>query len=289
MDEAPVAAASPTIGDLLGAATGTLAAARVAEPRREALRLFAEATGATPGDVHLARAATIADVDAAAYRRAVDRRAAGAPLAYVTGRAGFRHLDLAVDQRVLIPRPETEGIIDLVLEQGGRGTMADVGTGSGCLALSLRAEADAGPVLAIDWCAGALAVAGENARALALPVTFVRGDLTTPLAAAALDVLVSNPPYIARDEYLALEPGVREWEPRLALESGTDGLEATMRLLRDGRRVLRAGGLLVLELDATRATETGRAAVALGWTDVLVQADLFGRERYLVARRRHDA
>jgi len=287
--EAPAGAVPSTIGDLLGLAAGVLAAAQVAEPRREALRIFADGTGTSPAEVHLGQAGMVADADAAAYLRAIDRRAAGTPLAYVTGRAGFRHLELAVDQRVLIPRPETEGLVDLVLQHGGRGTMADVGTGSGCLALSLRAETAAGPVIAIDWSAGALAVAADNARTLGLPVSLVRGDLTTSLADGALDVLVSNPPYIARDEYLALEPGVRDWEPRVALESGTDGLEATMRLLQDGHRVLRAGGLLVLELDAARAGATGRAAASLGWTDVRVQADLFGRERFLVARRRHDA
>lgn len=289
MGEAPVAAMPAPIGDLLAVAAGILAAAQVAEPRREALRILADQTGTSPAEVHLGLAGMVADADAEAYLRAIDRRAAGTPLAYVTGRAGFRHLELAVDQRVLIPRPETEGIVDLVLQHGGRGTMADVGTGSGCLALSLRAETAAGPVIAIDWSAGAIAVAAGNSRRLGLPVEFVRGDLTMPLAEGTLDVLVSNPPYIARDEYLALDPGVRDWEPRLALESGADGLEATVRLLHDGRRVLRTGGLLVLELDAARADATGRAAASLGWTDVLVQADLFGRARYLVARRRHDA
>jgi release factor glutamine methyltransferase len=277
-----------TIDDLLAEAVGRLAAARVPEPRREALRLWADRSGTAPGEAYLARATTVSAAMAQDYLALVDRRAAGEPLAYVTGKAGFRRLVLAVDRRVLIPRPETEGLVDLVLRHGGRGTMADIGTGSGCIALSLRLEADAGVVLAVDQCPGALAVAAANMTALALPVSVLRGDLTTALAPGSLDVLVSNPPYIARHEYLALEPGVREWEPRQALESGVDGQDATRRLLDDGRRVLRAGGLLVLELDASRAEGAGRAAGHLGWDHVQVQADLFGRARYLVARRRSD-
>lgn len=283
------AARQPTIGELLASASDILAAAGLPEPRRDALRIFADGAGTTPGEVQLARAAVVAAPRAEAFVAAVRRRAAGAPLAYVTGRAGFRHLELSVDERVLIPRPETEGIVDLVVQHGGVGAIADVGTGSGCIALSLRAETSARSVLAIDRSAGALAVARGNMQALGLHVTLVRGDLTTMVATGSLDVLVSNPPYIARDEYLALEPGVRDFEPRQALESGTDGLEATTRLLQDGRRVLRPSGLLVLELDASRAAVVGHAAASLGWDGITVQADLFGRARYLVARRRHES
>lgn len=276
---------------LIAGAAARLATAGIADARREAVRIWADQAGITAGEAQVALVSdgAVSEAQAAGYLALVGRRALGEPLAYVTGRAGFRRLELAVDRRVLIPRPETEGVVDLVLARGGRGTMADVGTGSGCIALSLRLEAEAEQVLAVDRSGDALAVAAANARSLGLAVSLVRGDLTAPIATGSLDVLVSNPPYIARAEYLALEAGVRDWEPRIALESGLDGLEATRRLLDDGRRVVRAGGLLVLELDASRAQEVGGAAAALGWEDVDVLADLFGRARYLVARRRSDS
>ena len=113
----------------------------------------------------------------------------------------------------------------------------------------------------------------------------VRGDLTSPLASASLDVLVANPPYIAAAEYAALDVSVRDWEPTMALESGADGLDATRRLLDDGRRVVSPGGMMALEIDASRADATALAARALGWQHVMIHHDLFGRERYLLAQR----
>jgi release factor glutamine methyltransferase len=215
----------------------------------------------------------------------VERRAGGEPLAYVSGRAGFRRLTLRVDRRVLIPRPETEGLVELVLTRCPRGIVADVCTGSGAIALSLADEGDYHRVLGVDLCDAALAVASENARSTGLPLSLMRSDLTTCMATASIDVLVANPPYSGAGEYAALDASVREWEPRLALESGDDGMTATLRLLADGRRVVIPGGWIALELDASRAAAVRSAAERCGWEHVTVHHDLFGRERYLLARR----
>jgi len=163
--------------------------------------------------------------------------------------------------------------------------VADIGTGTGCLALSLAAEGEFAEVIGVELSADALALAGENRALTGLPVALVRGDLCAPLRSGGLDALVSNPPYLTAGEYAVLDPSVRDWEPRSALDGGADGLHPTARLLDQARRVLRPGGWLGLEVDCTRAAESARWAGALGWADVAIHADLFGRERYLLARR----
>lgn len=273
------------LGDLVNDAGRVLAAARVPEPRREALRLWADLLEASPVDAILGRRAPVSAEQVGAFLSAVERRAGGEPLAYVSGRAGFRRLTLQVDRRVLIPRPETEGLVDLVLARAPRGIVADVCTGSGAIALSLADEGRYDNVLGLDLSADALAVAAGNARRTGLPLTLVRADLTAALAPGSLDVLVANPPYIAAAEYAALDPSVLDWEPRMALESGGDGLDATRRLLDDGYRVVSPGGWIALELDASRAADTASVAGAYGWRHVTVHHDLFGRERYLLAQR----
>ena len=273
------------LGNLIADAGAMLAAARVPEPRREALRLWADLVEGSPVDAILGRRAPVSSEQVAGFLSAVERRAGGEPLAYVSGRAGFRRLTLGVDRRVLIPRPETEGLVDLVLTHAPRGIVADVCTGSGCIALSLADEGRYEHVLGVDLSADALDVAAGNIRRTGLPVRLVRGDLTASLATGSVDVLVANPPYIAPHEYRTLDASVLDWEPRVALESGAEGLEATERLLDDGRRVVVPGGWIALELDASRALATASVASANGWQHVMIHHDLFGRERYLLAQR----
>jgi release factor glutamine methyltransferase len=269
---------------LLAEATAELGAAGVSEPRREALRLWAE----------LRRSATEAIVEpdaeadpalATRLREAVRRRARGEPLAHVAGHTGFRTLTLRTDRRALIPRPETEGLVDLLLERARTGRVADIGTGTGCLALSLALEGDFDVVLAVDASGEALALAAENRDVLRLPVTLLRGDLCRPLRPGSLDAMISNPPYLTDREYAELDRSVKDWEPAEALVSGPDGLHATVRLLGEASDVLQPGGWLALEVDCTRAGDVAARAESLGWLDVAVHADLFGRERYLLARR----
>jgi release factor glutamine methyltransferase len=151
--------------------------------------------------------------------------------------------------------------------------------------LSLADEGQYEHVVGIDVSRDALAVAAGNARRLAQPVTLMQADLTATLATASIDVLAANPPYIAAAEYAALDTSVRDWEPRIALDSGVDGLDATRRLLDDGRRVVAPGGWIALELDASRAEATASMAGAHGWRNIMIHPDLFGRERYLLAQR----
>jgi release factor glutamine methyltransferase len=274
----------PSRRALLSEATAELAAAGLSEPRREALRLWAELR-ASAAEVILEGDAGADPELAAALRDAVRRRAGGEPLAHVAGRAGFRTLVLRTDRRALIPRPETEGLVDLLLGRMQTGRVADIGTGTGCLALSLAAEGKFELVVAVDSSVAALALARENRDALQLPVTLVRGDLCAPLRPDSMDAVISNPPYLTEREYAELDPSVKAWEPAEALVSGPDGLQATVRLLRETREVLRPGGWLALEVDCTRADAAAARAESLGWMDVAIHADLFGRERYLLARR----
>jgi release factor glutamine methyltransferase len=270
---------------LLAEAAASLGAAGIPAPRHEARRLWTELLD-EPAETTVLHPDEIPPLERAErFRQAVARRAAGEPLAYVSGWTGFRHLTLRCDARALIPRPETEGLVELVLARVPAGRVADVGTGTGCIALRRAAHGRHDQVVATDRSTSTLALAAENAGRVAARVSLVRGDLCTPLRQGSFDALVANPPYLTEREYAALAPSVRSWEPAAALVSGPDGLHATARLLDEGRAVLRPGGWLALEVDCSRAGEVARRARALGWSDVAVHADLFGRERYLLARR----
>jgi release factor glutamine methyltransferase len=271
---------------LLGEGTHRLRDAGALEPRREALRLWTElsgmqpAHGVWPGDHPVSSALVIR------FHEAVGRRAAGEPLAHVTGWAGFRHLSLRSDRRALIPRPETEGLVELLLQRVRSGVVADVGTGTGCIALSLAREGSFTHIVAVDQSSAALELARSNCELVAVTgVSLVQGDLCAPLGEEAFDAVISNPPYLTEQEYELLDGSVRDWEPSLALVSGADGLEATGRLLDQSRRVLRPGGWLAIEVDCARARVAANQAGRLGWQEVSIQVDLFGRERYLLARR----
>jgi release factor glutamine methyltransferase len=270
---------------LIQEGTDRLARAGVPEARHQAVRIWAELNQAEQADVLLAGDLGLDSDEVARYQHAIQRRASGEPLPHVTGWTGFRHLSLRSDRRALIPRPETEGLVELLLQRARRGRVVDVGTGSGCIALSLALEGGFTEVVGVDRSAEALALAGENRELASARVELVQGDLCAPLRAGTFDALISNPPYLTAAEYAGLDPSVRVWEPAIALEGGEDGLETTVRLLDQGRGVLRAGGWLALEVDCARARSAAHLASALGWEDVGIHVDLFGRERYLLARR----
>jgi release factor glutamine methyltransferase len=233
----------------------------------------------------LERDATVELADVTRMEAAVERRAAGEPLAHVTGLIGFRRLTLRSDRRALIPRPETEGLVELVLARQGDGRIVDVGTGSGCIALALADEGRYRHVVAIDRSAEALALAAENARMTGHRIDLVQGDLLQPMARGSMDAVVANPPYLTAGEYASLDGSVRDWEPAAALASGPDGFEATRRLLDMAGMVLRPQGWLALEVDALRAGEVAGMAQAAGWSLAMVHMDLFGRARFVTARR----
>ena len=251
--------------------------------------------GTKPGDVWLQRDREPGAQLLEQFWHAVEQRSSGVPFAYAVGRVGFRTLDLQIDPRALIPRPETEGLVDLVLRETGmrdagcgmRGVVADVGTGCGCIALSLAVEGHFDRVIAVERSPEAAALARQNVARLhpAVPVEVRQGDLFAPLAGARYRAIVSNPPYLTETEYLALDPAVREFEPREALVSGADGLDATRALLAGAAALLEPGGLVALEIDERRAETVRSLAHCCGWSRVTVHDDLFGRPRFLVARR----
>jgi release factor glutamine methyltransferase len=239
------------------------------------------------------RDAPVDEIVRARARRAVEKRLQGAPLAYAVGRASFRHHVLAVDERVLIPRPETELLVDLVLnalrDRAG-GVAVDVGTGSGAIALALASEGRFDAVYATDVSSSALAVAKVNSDlvrdSLRSPVHLVHGSLLRPLTGVRARVIVSNPPYIAFDEAPALPASVRDWEPAAALFSGNGGLATTSALVRESITVLEKGGVLAIEVDARRASMVAELVVReRQFEDVRVCRDLTGRERFVLARK----
>lgn len=295
------AAGESTIAAALAAAAAPLARAGIDHPEREARALWAGVAGAglTPGDVWLTRDRRAAPTTWRRFREAVDRRASGVPFAYAVGRTSFRTLEFRCDPRALIPRPETEGLVDLVLETGmrdarceRRGVAADIGTGCGCIALSLAVEGGFERVVAVERSVEAAALARENVALVRPPVPVdVRvGDLLAPLVGGErFRAIVANPPYLTEAEYAALEPAVRLCEPREALVSGADGLDATAALLAGARALLEPGGCLALEIDERRAGMVGALANRHGWTTVTVHDDMFGRPRYALARLEEDA
>ncbi len=226
-------------------------------------------------------------------RAALEKRAQGAPLAYAVGRASFRHLTLDVDERVLIPRPETEQLVELVLDEvaGTPGGVAvDVGTGSGAIALALAAEGSFSRVYGTDVSLDALAVARQNvvacASLLRAPVDLLHGSLLGPVRDVQARVIVSNPPYIALSEAAALPASVRDWEPAVALYGGADGLAPTARLVREAAEALAPGGLFAIEVDIRRASLAAElVSRERRFRDIRVELDLTGRERFVLARR----
>ena len=225
----------------------------------------------------------------------VERRAAGEPLQYVLRRWGFRTLDLLVDRRVLIPRPETEVVVEVAIRElrridSQRPLVADLGTGSGAIALSIAVEVPNAHVWATDASEDALAVARANLAGIGSPaavrVRMAHGRWFTALPAAfrgQFDLVVSNPPYIADHETLPAE--VADWEPGAALFAGPTGTEAIAEIVQGAADWLAPGGALVVELAPRHAEDAGGLARDAGFGDVDIRPDLNGRARVLVARR----
>lgn len=229
---------------------------------------------------------------AAAIRTAAANMVRGMPMQYAVGRASFRHLELHVDPRVLIPRAETEMLAELVLGWAGQGgTVADIGTGSGAVALALASEGRFDKVIATDISGDALDVARANLEAIAPDkrhlLDFRQGNLLEPLAGVPVRAIISNPPYISPSEEGDLPAGVRDWEPPLALFSEEDGMAAIRGIVRGAAALLESSGLLAIEIDSRRAGLARECAETdLRLRDVEIRTDLTGRERFLVARRK---
>ncbi|MGH9084237.1 MAG: peptide chain release factor N(5)-glutamine methyltransferase [Acidimicrobiales bacterium] len=268
--------------------------AAVDDPEQEVRWIVERATGMAPAEQASAVDRPATEREVRSVDQMVHRRAGGEPLQYVLGRWGFRTLDLLVDRRVLIPRPETEVVAGLAIDAAravdGTPLVVDLGTGSGAIALSLAAELwpDV-EVWATDLSADAVAVARANLAGLGRRAAVVRlaeGDWFAALPAdlrGRIDVLVSNPPYVATSDELPRE--VAEWEPLDALLAGADGLDALRAIVGGALGWLRAGGELVLEIGDAQGDAASEIARAAGLVEVRVEPDLTGRDRVLLAQR----
>jgi release factor glutamine methyltransferase len=276
------------IADELSRASGELADG-------EATVLWAAVAGLTPAEVWLKKGSEPDEETVRRFWKAVEQRRRGVPFAYAAGSVGFRTLDLAIDPRALIPRPETEGLVEIVLRETDPrpgGIVADVGTGCGCIALSLAVEGRFDEVVAVERSPGAAALARENIARLSprTPVVVREGNLLDPLrhTGKRFRAIVSNPPYISTAEYAALDRSVRDFEPAEALVAGRDGLDATRVLLQGAAPLLEPGGILALEIDEHRSDAVRALATQHGWVRVDIHADLFGRPRYALAVSKED-
>jgi len=283
--------AAPTVATVLEEATRRLREAGVPDPRREAAFLLAFVLDTDRGGVVARKPDPVEPGAAARFAELIAARALRVPLQHLEGRAEFRGLEFEVSGDVLIPRPETEDLVQAVLDAGLPETarVADLGTGSGCIAVALAVERPAWRLVAVDLSAAALRVAARNAvrHRVADRVAFVDADFAAPEAAwhGAFDAVVSNPPYIPENEWRGLEPEVRDHEPKGALVPGPTGNEAYEVIVRAAAVMLRPKGLLALEL-GWKSEEAVRAMfVSRAFTDTAVRPDIQGIPRVLTARR----
>ena len=274
-----------TVREALQEGGRTLADAGCETPRIDAELLLAHALGASRTGLFADADRSLSDEEQRRYQELVGRRAAREPVAYVLGEWGFRGLTLRVDPRVLVPRPETEVVVERALErlrEHPEPIVLDVGTGSGAIALAVASEHPGARVVATDISADALAVAADNRAALGLGdrVELVLGHVVAGLR-GPFDLVVSNPPYVTAEEFEMLQPEIRLHEPREALV----GRGQTASVARRGFDVLRGDGWLVLESSDTRAGEAAAELRAIGYEDVAVFSDLTGRHRGVEGRR----
>jgi release factor glutamine methyltransferase len=268
-----------TVAEVLTAATDYLAARGVASPRVDAELILARALELRRIELYTQHDRPLTEAERASARELVQRRGRREPLAYVLGDWDFRRLTLKTDARALVPRPETEIVVErcLALLAGvAAPRVVDVGTGSGAIALSLARELPNAHVTATDTSADALALARENAAANGLQVELVETDLLAGLT-GPFDLVVSNPPYVGPSELAALDPEVREWEPRSALVDEGQ----TERLARAAPAVL--DGWLVLEVHEDRAEPVARILETAGYSGANISPDLAGRARVVEA------
>jgi release factor glutamine methyltransferase len=295
---AGTAAGAATVGDALGAATDALVAARVPEARLDAELLLAAASGRGRASLIADPGGPLPSAVSRLYGEFVRRRLRREPLAYIVGSKGFRRIELAVDRRVLVPRPETELLVEVALERRP-GRVLDVGTGSGAIALALADELPEAAIVATDTSPGALEVARGNAERLGLAGR-VRFEAGTAPEGESFDLVLANLPYVAERDWAELEPEVTQWEPREALLAGEDGLDAYRELLApiaagpaeclrptfsDGPEVLAGTAAIAVEIGEGQALEVAELLHDAGFAEIAVREDLAGIPRVVVGER----
>ena len=268
-----------SLRDEIAGATSSLAEVGCESPRLDAELLLAYVLGVDRAQLVMRGDEEAAPDDRTRYLALLTRRAKREPVAYILGHKGFRNINLAVDPRVLIPRPETELLVEVGLTLPQSARVADVGTGSGAIALALKQERPDLDVVGVDVSPGALSVARMNAQRLGLQVEWLQGDL---LDGVSCDAVLANLPYVAEDELLP--PEVAHYEPRGALLGGHDGLDLVRRLIEQAgqrREIL----LIALEIGHTQAAVTAALLEEAGFDSVERLRDLAGHERVVVGRR----
>ncbi|SRR5581483_2383192 len=284
--------ASPSVSSELRDATVRLAAAGSASPRLDAELLMAEALGVERVRVYVNANHALVDAALAHFRALVKRRASGEPVAYIIGHREFWSLDFVVTPAVLTPRPETELLVETALKlmaSKASRRILDLGTGSGAIAVALAKEIAGAEIVATDIFRAALEIARANARQHGVDhrIAFFAGDLFAPVAAmtGCFDLIVSNPPYIRRADIAALPRDVRDYEPRIALDGGADGLDFYRRIATEAPDYLSAGGFVAVEIGAGMGAEVAQLFAEAGFADVRLEKDLAGLERVVSARR----
>ncbi len=281
-----------TVGRILAWTAKDLSARGIDSPRLDAELLLAHSLGLRRIDLYLRHDQALGPEQLAAVRSLVERRRQREPVAYILGSREFYGRTFTVDRRTLVPRPETEHLIDSALAhlrawESPQPSALDLGTGSGAIAVSLASEVPGLTVDAVDLSPEALAVARLNADRLGVSdrVTLFEGDLYLPVVARRYALVASNPPYVPRSEIDGLMPEVSAHEPRLALDGGDDGADIVREVVRGAIDHLHPGGLLLVEIGDGQGEAARAIAVGSGLRDVVIQRDLARRERLLVASR----
>lgn len=276
--------------ELLSWAEDLLRRAGVERPRLEAQLLLADATGVNRALILAGLCPPVGEEARQRFLKAIGRRRRRVPMAYIRGYKDFYGLRFRVSEAVLIPRPETEFVVECVLRavrEFRNPVMVDVGTGSGCIAAACAANASSLRVVAVDLSREACIVAAQNCarNRVSTRVRVVQGDLLSAVRTNGADIVAANPPYIPTGELGRLQEEVRVYEPRMALDGGPDGLQFHRQLIRDSLRVLRPGGMLVLEAALGQAPVVADLMRGQGYDRVEVVKDYAGIERVISGRK----
>jgi release factor glutamine methyltransferase len=278
-----------TIARVLGFATDDFRKRNNPSPRLDAELLLVNALGVDRVRLVIESDRRLNDEELGLYRALIQRRRTGEPVAYILGRREFYGLSFAVDRRALVPRPDTEILVEVALERtrprSMYGRALDLCTGTGCVAVAFARARPTWRVTASDVSRDALGLAWENARrhGVAFSLRVAEGDLFAPFAGERFELVTANPPYIPSAELAELAPDIREFEPRLALDGGADGLDVLRAIVAGAARHLEAGGVLALEVGHDQAARVVALLESAGYGDVRVQRDYAGHERVVSA------